>query len=507
MVKELVTLANCILLSGGTWNPENWPKVKRYLGPYRVATALEQAGYSTFVLDYIEEFTKEELAQTILKHIGPDTLWVGFSSSFFWVKQDKRNNANTAQDDVDNMYYTKYEDVKYVLNLIKFMAPKAKLIYGGSKAPYFALNDVDKNIDYYVTGNADNSIIDITDYLAGKQDSITHLDGKIIDSFKYPEPVMTNLKTDWSKQAVIPGEALPLELARGCIFKCKFCDYPLTGKKKGTYLRDPVQIKDELISNWEIHGTQSYFLTDDTFNDDNDKLDMLAKVFSDLPFKISFSTFLRLDLIDKHPHQAKLLMDMGLVGNFFGIESLQQQSATAIGKGLRPNKVKDRLYWLKDQWGGNVNMEAGFILGLPYDTEQYFEELISWCIEKDNPLDSIHFYPLMLFHYKDNVELHKYASEFALNPEIYGYEMKNTCKWELPSQNLNYDKCLQYSHKFNDLRNPMNKIAGFAVSTALNTGISLEDIRTMSQSDIEVKYDIPSMNKVKFKEYKRLVGL
>jgi isoleucyl-tRNA synthetase len=39
--------------------------------------------------------------------------------------------------------------------------------------------------------------------------------------------------------------------------------------------------------------------------------------------------------------------------------------------------VKDRLYWLKEQWENKVNMSAGFILGLPYDTHEYFYDLIN----------------------------------------------------------------------------------------------------------------------------------
>jgi hypothetical protein len=500
-------LANCVILSGGTWSPDNWCKVKRSLGPYRLATSLEEAGYTTFVLDFIEEFTPAEASELLSKHIGPDTLWFGFSSSFFWNKQEKYTNANTSNDDLRSMYYTDYKDVKFIINLVRFMAPQAKILYGGSKSQFFAVYDVDKNIDYYVTGNADNSIIDITDTLAGKKQSIEHLSGKVIDSYKYPEPDIKNIPTKWWNYPVLKNEGLPIELARGCIFKCKFCDYTLTGKKKGTYLRDPEQIKDEMIKNWETHGTTSYYFTDDTFNDDNDKLESLYKVFQELPFDLKFSSFLRLDLINRFPHQAQLLRDMGLVGAFFGIESLNQKSATAVGKGMRTEKVKDKLYALResDQWGNNVNIEAGFILGLPYDTREYFEELIQWCMLKDNPIDACRFSPLMLFHYKDNPELQRYASEFSLNPEIYGYKVNRVCKWELPEQNLDYMTCLEYSNKFNDIVSSKTKIAGFGVITSLNTGVSLEDIRNLPECEIQQKYNIPEMNRQRINEYKRLV--
>lgn len=500
-------MANCIIISGGTWSPQEWCKVKRSLGPYRLSSALEDAGYSTFVLDYIEEFTPDEASEILAKHIGPDTLWFGFSSTFFWNKQAKLDNTKTDNEDLKTMYYSDYDDVKFILNLVKFMAPQAKILYGGSKSHFFAPYDVDKNIDYYVTGHADISIIDITDNLAGKKESLEHVSGKIVDSYKYPEPDINNINTNWWKYPVIKNEGLPIELARGCIFKCKFCNYQLTGKKKGTYLRDPQQVKDEMIKNWEVHGTETYYFTDDTFNDDNDKLESLYKAFQELPFKLKFASFLRLDLINRFPHQAQLLKDMGLVGAFFGIESMNQKSATAVGKGMRTEKVKEKLYSLREsnQWGNDVNIEAGFILGLPYDTPEYFKELIDWCMEEDNPIDACRFSPLMLFHYKDNPELNRYASEFSLNPEIYGYEVDRVCKWKLPSQGLDYMSCLDYSNCFNDMVSSKTKIAGFGVITALNTGVNIEDIRNLTDKQIQEKYDIPLLNKQRINEYKRLI--
>ena len=504
-------MSNCIILSGGTWSPTLQAKIKRPLGPYRLCSALEDQGYTTFVLDYINEFTVQEIIQVLSNHIGEDTLWFGFSSTFYWP--EKINNGNTSRtekDDLVEMYYTSdYSQIKKVIDFVR-QNSNAKILYGGAKSPYYSESGTDKNIDYYVTGNADNSIIDITNFLAGKVTKLHSINGNVIDSFEYTEPDIKNISTHWWKKHynILPNEGLPIELARGCIFKCKFCDFPLTGKKKGTYLRDPLQIKDELIKMWEVNGTDSYLFTDDTFNDDNDKLESLHKIFTDLPFKPKFSTYLRIDLINKYPHQADILTEMGMVGTFFGLETLQPESARVIGKGLHPSKVKDRLYWLAEKWKNKANIESGFIIGLPYDNFSYFNELLMWSLEEDNPIQAIHDYPLMLFYYEKNNKLKKYSSEFSLNPEIYGYEFnEGVVMWNLPSQKLNYNVCSNVASKFADLRSPMNKIAGFQMITSLNTGVELQDLYDHTQQEIERKYDIPKMNADKINKYKRLVGL
>jgi hypothetical protein len=200
---------------------------------------------------------------------------------------------------------------------------------------------------------------------------------------------------------------------------------------------------------------------------------------------------------------------MGLIGTFFGLETLQADSAKSIGKGLHPSKVKDRLYWLEEQWRNKVNIEAGFILGLPHDTQEYFNDLIAWSLEDDNPIQAIHFYPLMLFHYDKSQGLDKYSSEFSINPEIYGYDFntENNAFWTLSSQQLNYQQCLDTAKRFSELRTPKNKIAGFHMITSLNAGVSLEDMYKLTHNQIIDKYDINLLNLDKIKEYKSLVGL
>ena len=498
-------MSNCIILSGGTWSPDNFTKVKRSLGPYRLSSSLEDAGYTTFVLDFANEFTSDEIIKVLSKHLTDDTLWIGFSSTFYWPQ--KKYDGLELNSNLSEMYYcSDYNEIKKIIDYVH-QNSMAKIVYGGAKAAFYSFVDVDEHIDYYVTGNADVSIINLTDYLSGKADTIQHITGKIIESTKYKEPEIEKITTRWWKKEynVLPNEGLPIELARGCIFKCKFCDYPLTGKKKGTYLRDTEQIKDEMIRTWESHGTDSYFFTDDTFNDDNDKLENLHKMFGELPFKPKFASYLRIDLLNKFPHQADLLEEMGIVGTFFGLETLQPDSAKSIGKGLNPNKVKDRLYWLHEKWNEKVNIEAGFILGLPHDRLSYFNELLNWSLENDNPLQAIRFYPLMLFNSKGT---NFGGSEFSINSEIYGYEFgESHSNWILPQQKLSYRLCSDVTTKFTELRTPRNKISGFQVITALNSGINLYDIYKMSEEEVVAKYNIPELNKQKFGDYKRMVGL
>lgn len=512
-------MAHCIILNGGTEEPtDKRGIVHRTLGAYRIASALEDYGYSTFVLDHISTLTIDEVITAITPHVDSTTLWVGVSSTFIWQMNKKTTDLNTQVSDsnLDTMYYHSYQDMLKFFNFVK-QHSSAKLVYGGARSPFYT---IDPQIDYYVFGNADTAVVDLTDYLAGKVDQLQHVkevttNGVVcrsIDSSDYPEPKMDNISTHWWNKNfnVLKKESLPIELARGCIFKCKFCNYHLTGKKKGTYLRDVEEVRDELIKIYEAHGTTDYWFTDDTFNDDNDKIEDLHKLFTSLPFKPRFSCYLRIDLLNKYPHQAQLLAEMGLMGTFFGIETLEPNSAKAIGKGLHPNKVKDRLYWLQEQWKNKVNISTGFILGLPYDNLQYFYELITWCLERDNPIHNMQFYPLLIYHYHNQrPEWNKYSSEFSLNPDVYGYKVKpNTAtNWELPSQDLKYSTCFEIANQYNQLIRPRNKVSGFEMNNMLNLGIPLDDILQYTEVELLKKHNLIELNTLRINEYKKLIGL
>lgn len=79
------------------------------------------------------------------------------------------------------------------------------------------------------------------------------------------------------EDAIVPGEALTIELTRGCRFRCKFCSYPLNGRKTNDYFRDQNSLYLELLQNYEKHGVTRYFFSDDTYNESTEKLLYLKK--------------------------------------------------------------------------------------------------------------------------------------------------------------------------------------------------------------------------------------
>ena len=374
-------------------------------GVFRIANELRSHGYKCQVIDYFFSFTEEEIDQVCKKFISKNTAIVAFSSTF-WFKHTYFPNNN-------DFFKQK---ISQVIDYVRTNYPNTKIICGGTQSINLSKMF---NFDSVFHGYSDKSIID---YVKTIKDQIFIYDPKV-DNFDF-----TKSQTLYRPEDLIDSDStLVLEIARGCIFKCKFCAFPLNGKKKLDFIKDPDILRDELIQNYDKWGVNTYIISDDTFNDSTDKLRIIHKVFTQLPFKIRFTCYLRLDLLNAFPEQISLLKEMGIAGTFCGLETLNHKTAKAIGKGIVPDVSKSILKDLKlKYWGNDVNITLGIITGLPYETYQSIDQMIDWINDVDNCLvDSIRPIQLLLYKPEENI----WTSEFERNAKDYGYTILENGHW------------------------------------------------------------------------------
>ena len=201
------------------------------------------------------------------------------------------------------------------------MYPKLRICLGGAKS----LQGINLDwVDDIFQGYSEDQFIEYCNLLANNKSNpfIKRISNKHIHNAENKKFDILSLEHRFLiNDCILQDEVLPIEISRGCIFKCKFCAFPLNGKKKLDYIRDFDRIKDELIYNYENYNTTKYFFNDDTLNDSVYKIENLHRIIKSLPFKIEFSAWMRLDLLYKNQETIDLLKDMGLRTTFFGIES------------------------------------------------------------------------------------------------------------------------------------------------------------------------------------------
>jgi hypothetical protein len=432
--------------------------LQRGIGAYQVAGHLRQNGYTVQVIDFTDHFSEEELTDSVKKFIGQNTLAVGVSSTFYRGQAISGGNLSSTEKDKDHDFLP--INVVNTLKEIKKEYPRLKLLLGGASS-YRCNNG--SLFDVSFQGYSESAVLDYLNdqrRLWPRSNGLIKIDGSM---FKFDIDILEHQWAD--NDIVLDKETLPIEISRGCIFKCKFCNYPLNGKKKFDYLRSPEVIKRELIDNYERFGTTRYLFGDDTFNDSTYKLEQLHKIITELPFKIEFATYLRLDLLHKHREQIVLLKEMGLGNAFFGIESMNERTAKLIGKGMNPEKVKEFLLELQyDLWRDEVFIECSFIVGLPHEDKHSTDRTFQW----------VHDNKITNFWNALGLEPGKpYKSEFDKNFEKYGYQLTEKKKnvWYWKNDIMDSDQALKIAEEYNCQSLPNQPVPSFFLFPLLSTGL------------------------------------
>jgi radical SAM superfamily enzyme YgiQ (UPF0313 family) len=393
----------------------NKTNIFRPLGSYQVAWYLRKHGYNTQVVDFIHFYTEAQIIKLLETHITSKTKIIGLG-----VMMDLKDPSNgEIIKKIENVFHT-----------IKKRYPHIKRIVGSPAAPYFSRLHRNKTLfDYVFLGHTEQHVLALLDHLSKNslhpQFEIIEGNRVIRESFSVPSGEIFDIETcdhQWHKSDYVqPKETLPLELGRGCIFKCKFCRYPYIGKSKKDFNRSMDCIKQEIIANYENWGVTNYYMLDDTFNADQERLQAFTNMVKTLPFKINYSTYLRIDLLAAHPESEDMLLENGLKGAFLGIESFNKDAANLIGKSWSAKNSKDYLLELyHNKWKEKIAITTAFICGIPPETFEDCKNTNQWLIENNIPS----WIWQNLTVYKDAHNEHR--SEFDRDSEKYGFiwEMK-----------------------------------------------------------------------------------
>jgi radical SAM superfamily enzyme len=392
------------------------------IGAYKCAHVLRKNGYSCLVVNHLSSFTLEEIKKVIDLSVTKQTLLVGFSTTFLLnINVEKKEGEPTPQLEplpANTVFPQGKQFEDEVVARLRELNPDIKLLAGGAKV---SVSTANKNLDYIIVGYAETSIINLMNHLAKGtelQNASKNIHGRIVVNDQFAKDYdFVNERMVWLPEDVVNHKTLPLEIGRGCVFKCKFCSYPLNGKQQLDFVKRDYNLEDELKENYERYGIEQYLLLDDTFNDHEDKLNALERVVGRLPFQPKFWGYHRLDLIATRPHTLETLHNIGVRGMFFGIESLNPVTAKIVGKGFSGDKQIETLHRMKEHYS-DISRHGSFIVGLPEDTLDYARTTADKLLSQDIPLESWKFHELWIA----KTSYKPYHSEIEKDYGKFGYE-------------------------------------------------------------------------------------
>ncbi|CAB4133548.1 COG1032 Fe-S oxidoreductase [uncultured Caudovirales phage] len=433
------------------------------IGAYKCAHVLRKNGYKCLVVNHFSAFTLDELYKLIDLTVDNKTKLIGFSTTFLKsigiTKIEGQPSPLYPELPVDQVFPHGKEIENQIIKYCRDKNSKIKTLVGGAKAhPNFN----NKNIDYVCIGYSEVSVVNLANYLNNIEDlqfATKNIWGTIVLDDRFAKTYdFSNSDFEWLPEDVVNHKTLPIEIARGCIFKCKFCSYPLNGKQNLDFVKSEKQLDYELRRNYEEFGINTYLLVDDTFNDHEDKLNKMLRVVKQLPFQPKFWGYHRLDLISTRPHTMDILYDIGVRSMFFGIETLNPISAKIIGKGYDRKKQIKALETMRTKYDNDISLHGSFIIGLPQDTEEYAMDTYQQILNQTIPLHSWNFYPLIIFRQN----LTTYASDIEKNFKSYGYEEIHELGESLIPNNspIRFDKIINWKNQNTDFQR-VTKLSNF----------------------------------------------
>jgi radical SAM superfamily enzyme YgiQ (UPF0313 family) len=387
---------------------------------YKLGHELRKKGYTVQVIIHFWYHTEEDFKKIFEKFVGDNTLMVGFSQTF--------HSAYNPWALFHSLYMPPQRQRK-VKEWINEINPNTKLVSGGSPHTLEVLLDkrfdsAMLDMDIINVGYAEATIFEMLDDIKAGTEWPVYTDrGSRLD-------ILNSTMSYCEEDGIVKGDEMPLETSRGCIFSCSFCNFGLLGKEKGTYIRKQSLIQDELKRNWEENGIYKYWVMDDTFNEDSDKLKLVAEAKHNANIPLELSAFIRLDL-QHRLKQEQLLLDCGVFNPHYGIESLNPLNGPLIGKGWNPLEQFEYLWELKNGiFKDKVQLFSSFVVGLPEDNRESLQLFREQILDpKFNPLD----YLMVNYMFIRDLSAHQVTtsgdenfqqtgSKIDRNPEEYGYD-------------------------------------------------------------------------------------
>ncbi len=488
------------------------PVAYRYLGSYKVAHSARQRGYDVQVIDFVTRWSEEDLDRLIRKFITHETKVIGISITFIgqhlW-----ENDTRTASYNENVMEQHKWNNkerlpphVKSILLRIKSEYPAIKFILGG-----YLSDCVDGwgLIDAAVTGYAEDIFPELLDhYVKGMPApksmlKIPHWGSKAMRIFHEPNEITYNIQEDAHRfvkeDCIQPGETLPIEVSRGCMFKCKFCQFLLLGRGKLDYLRDFELLKEEFQYNYDTFGTTNYYIICDTFNDTEMKINGFHAMTQSLSFDINYACYLRADLIHRFPDTAHKLKESGLKGAFFGIETLNQKAALEIGKAWSGKHARDFIPQLHNEtWNKEICSHVNMIVGLPHDNHNSVMESVNWWMS--NNISSIRFDALFM-------KKHQWfnLSEYEKDASKYGFTWAEDDTWV--NENWTEHSATKLATEIEEILRYKNKQLPWTAVNLLGMGHSLEEVMTKTRYEFDWQSQQSKLNALMTGYYKELMAI
>ncbi|MDD5729508.1 MAG: radical SAM protein [Candidatus Omnitrophica bacterium] len=281
-----------------------------------------------------------------------------------------------------------------------------KIIIGGPHATVSGDSLLaDKNIDYVVMGEGENTIVELLKALdnpgaLGSIKGIAYRENDKIrlnspreyisepDEIPFPDWGLIDLKqySGYPNWNGLQRQYLyaPVLTSRGCPYKCIYC-HNIFGKK--VRMRSPENVLQEMMLLFKEYGIKEFHFVDDIFNYDSERSKRLCSMIiaSRVKVSLAFPNGLRADNIDDE--LITLLKKAGTYKINFGFETATPRLQAMIKKDLDINMAHNTV---KRVSGAGIMTGGYFMFGFPTQTREEILQTIDFAV--NSVLDNAYFF-------------------------------------------------------------------------------------------------------------------
>jgi hypothetical protein len=356
----------------GNWSPMNHAlffsltgkRWERALWPHRVATFLRMNDWDAEVVDFTAFWQLEELQEFVRSRTTNKTVMFCFGTAFLnpW-----------------SPYLNEF------ISWLKKEYPSIPVVVGGNNA----LVTPAENVDYWVDSYGENAVLALCQHLIGTLGAPLLTDSAFFGSKKvirglhhYPSAPLDTYIVDYeARDFMSPYDCPQIETARGCMFECSYCNFPIIGQAKDVSVSKE-EFKRQMQTGYEKWGIKNWRVMDETFNDRPEKLQKYADAVDELGYNPWICGFARGDLVVKHREHWDTYIRLGFLGHSMGIETFNREAGRLVRKGMDPDKIKTGLLDFQSytdihapkHYRANIQM----ICGIPGETEESWNESLTW---------------------------------------------------------------------------------------------------------------------------------
>ena len=179
---------------------------------------------------------------------------------------------------------------------------------------------------------------------------------------------------DFDKYSVVladTGRVASIQTSRGCPAKCTFCDIRMTPYRYRTGER----IVEE-IRHLKAMDVNEFFIVDDTFTINRDRVLDVCKRLVDEKLNITFKVSSRVDSVDEE--MLGWLKKAGCTRIHYGVESGSQRLLDLLEKGITLDQVRKTFAMTRK---AGIGTYAYMMIGIPTETPDEMEQSIRFARE------------------------------------------------------------------------------------------------------------------------------